>query len=340
MPHWSLPRGAASARLMIWVAGEHGVSPHSCLDGTGLSPADLDDPTRQIAGQQELTVLRNILRQLRSNLGFGLICGARYHLTTHGSWGFALLSSPTLRSMLDFTQRYFDLSYSFNRLSVLVDGSEVKLIYDDRDNPEDVRSALVERDMAAAVTFGKDMFGAIIPPRAIKLRAPRPAYVDAFVDIFGVTPEFGANVNSLSIDAAILDVPQPHGDEVGAWLSQEQCRNLMAERGAFAGIAGRVRARIVSKPGEIPTMQEVAEQLGMSTRTLRNRLYREHTSYRELVEHIRQQMAEQLMRSPQLTVDDIAERLGYSDTSSFVTAFKRWKGIPPRSYKLELMRGR
>jgi AraC-like DNA-binding protein len=71
----------------------------------------------------------------------------------------------------------------------------------------------------------------------------------------------------------------------------------------------------------------------MSTRTLRNRLRRESTSYREIVEAIRQALAEDLLSTTEMAVDEIAQRLGYSDTSTFVAAFKRWKGVPPRSYR-------
>jgi AraC-like DNA-binding protein len=337
MPHWSLPRAAASTQLMIRVAAELGVAVSTCVAGSGLSAEDLGNPAREIEGQQELAVLRNILKALDPSVPFGLIAGERYHLSTHGMWGFAMISSPTVRRAIDFSLRYFDLSYSFNRLSVAYEPGQARLIYDGSDNPEDVRAVLLERDMAAAVTFGRDVFGKMIPIRTLQLCARRPAYAHAFEAVFGVAPQFNAPVNVLSIDPAWLDVPQPLADELGLRVSEEQCRALIERRGARSGVAGRVRARILSKPGEFPSMKTVACELGMSTRTLRNQLNRETTSFRELVEEIRETLAEQLLSTTRMTVDEIAERLGYADTSSFITAFKRWKGVPPRGFKTELV---
>ena len=81
-------------------------------------------------------------------------------------------------------------------------------------------------------------------------------------------------------------------------------------------------------------MEIIADEFGMTVRTLRNHLAREATSYRDLLERARETFAEQLL-SAEVRIQEIAERLGYADTSSFVAAFKRWKGVPPRRYREE-----
>src|ERR1051325_6646946 len=116
MPHWSTARPVASTQLMIRVAGEHGVPEHVCLADTGLTPEQIRDPALDVEGRQELSVLRNILRALGPDVPFGLEAGQRYHVTTHGMWGFAMMSSTTPRSAVDVSMRYSELSYSFNRL--------------------------------------------------------------------------------------------------------------------------------------------------------------------------------------------------------------------------------
>ena len=126
MTHWSLPRPAASTLLMVRVADEYGMSAARCLVGTGLVPAQLVDPATEIGGRQELAVLRNILRTLGPAVPFALVAGQRYHLTIHGMWGFAVLSSPNARSAIEVGLRYFDLSYSFNRIGFEVAGREAR----------------------------------------------------------------------------------------------------------------------------------------------------------------------------------------------------------------------
>lgn len=332
MPHWSLPRAAASAQLMIQLAGEHGLSKARCIAGTGLTNDETVDPAREITGLQELEVLRNILRELNPSVPFAFLAGQRYHLTTHGMLGFAILSSANGWSALDVTMKYFDLSFSFNKLGFEVDGGHGLLLYDDSDNPDDLRPALVVRDIGALVAMELESLGRVVPAQAIQLRGPRPAYTDPFKPLFGVAPRYDAERNYIRFELAALDIRVSMADEHGRRVSEDQCRAMLEQRQLHSGLAGRVHRRIMRSPGEFPSMQSVAAELGMSVRTLRNRLAREATSYRALLEQARESFAEQLLATD-MTIDAIADRLGYADTSSFVAAFKRWKGMPPRRYR-------
>ena len=156
---------------MIELAGEYGVSTERCIAGSGLTRDELGDPSREIAGEQELEVLRNILRALPATVPFGFLAGQRYHLTTHGMLGFAILSAADGWSALDVTMRYFDLSLSFNRMSFEVDGGRGRLLYDDADNPDDLRAALVERDIGALAAFELDALRRVLP--ALRSRCAR-----------------------------------------------------------------------------------------------------------------------------------------------------------------------
>ena len=332
MPHWSTARPVASTQLMIRVAAEHGVPEHVCLADTGLTPGQLHDPALDVEGRQELSVLRNILRALGPDVAFGLEAGQRYHVTTHGMWGFAMMSSTTPRSAVDVSMRYSELSYSFNRLGFEIAGREARFLYDDADNPDDLRAVLVERDIGALATFGRDLVGQLVPALSVQLRARKPHYAAAWEELFGFMPQFNAPRNCVAVDVSVLDMPTVAGDDFGLRVCEEQCRAQLEGRRLRSGVAGRVRSRILRKPGEFPNMMTVASEFGMSTRTLRNHLAREATSYRQLLEQIREQLAEELLSTSGLSVDEIASRLGYTDSSSFMVAFKRWKGVPPRGY--------
>lgn len=334
MPHWSSARAAVSAQLMIRLAGEHGVSFERCIAGTGLTPQELSDPTREIAGSQELDVLRNILRELDPQVPFGLLAGQRYHLTTLGIWGFALLSSSTLHQAIEVGLRYFDLTFSFNRPSFEFEDGEGRLIYDGSENPKDVRATLIERDLGALLAVQRDLVGRTVVNHGLELEMSEPPYAAIFEPLFGAAPRFNAGRNCLRFDLSALDVKQPLADAFGLRFCEQQCGALIEQRGVRSGVAGRVRGRMLRDPGEFPRMTQIAAELGMTTRTLRNQLYREQTSYRALIDDVRERLAEQLLVSTRMTVDQIADRLGYADTSSFISAFKRWKGAPPSNFRL------
>ena len=98
-------------------------------------------------------------------------------------------------------------------------------------------------------------------------------------------------------------------------------------------MAGGVRDRLMARTREMPTMMQMATELGMSTRSLRRRLAEEDTDYESLVTEVRRSLAEELLKADALRVEQIAERLGYAEVASFSRAFKRWTGLSPRAYR-------
>lgn len=82
-------------------------------------------------------------------------------------------------------------------------------------------------------------------------------------------------------------------------------------------------------------MESLAAQLHMTSRTLRRRLDAEGTSFRQLQDEVLGTLAEELLRSTALRLEEIAERLGYGEVSNFIHAFKRWKGVSPGQFRRE-----
>ena len=88
-----------------------------------------------------------------------------------------------------------------------------------------------------------------------------------------------------------------------------------------------------SANGSVPTLSQVASRLFVSTRTLRRRLEDAQTSYQEIVAETRQGLAVRYLTQTSLSIEAIAEILGYSDTANFRQAFKRWTGESPQQYR-------
>ena len=84
---------------------------------------------------------------------------------------------------------------------------------------------------------------------------------------------------------------------------------------------------------EMPSFEALTGLLNMSARTLRRRLEREGTSYQRIKDNARRDLAIRLLRREGLTVSDVAERVGFSDPSSFHRSFRRWTGLAPGAYR-------
>jgi AraC-like DNA-binding protein len=330
---WPTLRTPASVRLLIELGGEHGLPPGPCLTGTGLRLSDLGRPDAEVEAEQELAVIRNLVDALPDVPGLGLQAGARYHLTTHGIWGFALISSPDLRSAIDFGLRYLDLTFAFCRISLEQHGQEAVMILDDSAIPEDLRRFLVEREGASILTLQRELFSAAIPLLRVEVTYPEPTYAELYEPVFGVRPRFGAGGNLATFDAALLDLPLPQANELTARACEDQCRALLEQRTARAGIARRVREQLIRANGRIPGLADVARALGTSERSLRRQLAREGTAFRSLVTELRMTLAEEFLSSRAMTIEEIASRLGYSEAASFTRAFVRQYGMPPGEYR-------
>lgn len=333
MVHWDVPRTPASIRLLVELGEEHGVPAATSLAGTGLEAAGLHDPRLEVSAVQELAVIGNLVAVLGEDRGLGLEAGVRYHLTTYGIWGFALLSSPTMRSAIEVGLRYLDLTFVFCRVGARERDDRVELVLDAPDVPARLRRFVIERDAAAIEIIQRELFGGALPVAGIRFALEPPRDTARYREIFGVEPVFGAAETVAVVDPALLDQPLPQADEHATALAQEQCRELLALRRARGGVAGRVRDRILAEPASPPSAAAVAAELHLSARTLRHHLAGEGTSYRALLEEIREQIAEELLLTGRLPVAEVARRLGYAEVSGFSQAFRRWKGVGPRAYR-------
>ncbi|MDT0498454.1 AraC family transcriptional regulator [Algiphilus sp. W345] len=332
MPVWTTRRSAISARQLTELAVEHGLPRREILRGTGTTEAELDDPGAEIDAAQELALVARLVECLGHVPGLGLQAGSRYRLTSYGIWGFAMMSSATLRSAIALGLRYLDLTYAFNELRVEEGGREAALVLDDHAIPQALREFLVERDAAAIHVIASELLNEPLPQLGIDLRYPGPAHAHLYEAMAGVCPHFGAADNRIRIDASILDRAPIQADAPTARLCREQCDSLLRQRHSEkSGFSARVQ-RLLRQHGEtLPSLELAARQLRCSARTLRRRLAEQGSSYRQLVAVQRREHAERLLDCRELSVEQIAAQLGYAESASFIHAYKRWRGVTPNA---------
>lgn len=333
MPAVEVRRPVISAQLLARLGTERGLTLDACLHRTGLAAAALSDPATEVTAAQELQLIRNLLAGLGNPPGLGLDAGLRYHLSSYGIWGFALVSSPTFRSAAETAVHYLDLGYAFTGYRLENVGKDLRIILDDSDVPADVRQFLVERDFAAWANAAWEMRPGGFPAISAQFRFPRPDYAWRFDRLCGVRPSFDAPLNAVLLPAKDLDAPLPQANPIMARLCEEQCRQLLAKRRVRSGLSGQIRDRLLSSPGEMPSLDDLAAELHMAARSLRRRLGEEGTSFRALMDEVRQTLAEELLLSAHMKLAEIAARLGYTEPAAFISAFKRWKGMSPTAYR-------
>lgn len=332
-------RNIGGVALRIAVAAELGISLTQCLEDTGIRAEDLLDPGATVTYAQEFQVIRNLLRHHRDPArdgdcaGLGIEVGRRYRFTSLGPIGFALVSSPNLRSALDIMLRYADLSALLVPIARDGDGPDLRMRLLDDGLPDDVRRFALEETTAGSLMVAQDLLGRPLTLRGAEYGFAKPAAWKVYEQFTGTTPLFDCADSALTFAAADVDAPLVRANPLALSIAEEQCRQLIAMARTRSGFSAQVRDYIALRPSEIPSMDDVASALLMTSRTLRRKLDAEGTTFLSLCDEVREVVAEQLLAVPQLPISEIAERLGYSEPASFIHAFKRWKGLTPHAYR-------
>lgn len=339
--HWAFPRSVSGILLLLDFAAEHGTGRAVALRGTEVDEAVLADPTDVVPASVELTVLRNISAALEGRPSLGLELGARYHVTAFGILGYALMSSRTVAEAMQLALRFLDLSHIFTVPTVTVEGDDVVVELRALDLPSDLVRFLVERDVAAIHTVLSELVPGGAGFTAVELAFPEPPDAARWRDRLGVAPAFGAPRTAFRLAVADLARDLPQGNPHSQALAEQMCRDVVARRRGRSGVTEQVRiwiTRNLAQLSETGGMSQAAAALAMSERTLRRHLARAGTAYQALLDEVRQALAEEMLDTGVMTVDDVAQRLGYAEASSFIHAFKRWHGETPAQFRLRRTR--
>ena len=131
-------RAATSVRILCDAAADFGIGRDRCLESTGITEAELYATDTLITLGQETRVIENFIAALPGVSGLGVEIGKRYHLNAFGIWGFAILTSPTLRAAIMTATEYAKLSFLIAEMSLTDDKRNAKIIFDTSALPDNV----------------------------------------------------------------------------------------------------------------------------------------------------------------------------------------------------------
>lgn len=313
---------------------EGGVEAATALSGTGIKPSQLSDPELKTSPEQFLTMLQN-LSKLDARPNAGLIFGQRIRASTYGILGYAVLCASTLREAFDNAMRFQRLTGGVANIEWFTQGEDAIWLPVGADDLSDLdldkRGFEVARDYQFAAFTGVigDIMGSWCRPSLARFTGPPPVYADQIAKVLECPLEFESNQNALHYAAPLLDRAPHLASPITAAEVSEACAKLLDQFRWQAGVTRRIYHELTATPGQFPELEEIADRLCMTSRTLRRKLEAEGTSFRQLLDEVRSALAEDYLRSPFMTIDDVAAALGFNEAASFRKAFKRWTGRNP-----------
>lgn len=321
----------AYAAQVVELAIELGVSREELLEGSSLSEAALLDPATRVTLPDYQELVRRA-QALSGEDGLGFYMGLKMRISAHGFLGFAAMTAVDLRTALELAMRYSATRSQALGLRLSESGDEATLELLELEPLGDVREFVVTSAMVGLAHVGEAITGSPIRGRA-RATFAEPAAFRRFQHLLPGEVSFEQPHNCLIFPREALDRRLVMADPVAAALAKQQCERELAELRRSRAIAGRVEAIIEHPQGGYRSVEEVAEALHVSARTLKRQLAAEDTTYSEVLDGVRRARALVLLQDQALSVDEIAAALGYSDTANFTRAFRRWTGSTPAAVR-------
>jgi AraC-like DNA-binding protein len=254
-----------------------------------------------------------------------------------GVVGFALMTSPTIGAAFARLARYYGLLSTAGRWSRADESPDhVALRFDLEPGEPLATRCAVEFALAETVHFSTVLAGRRVPLYQTRFPHARPADEVPYRRLFGPGLHWKAGEAALVIPRSALELPLVKADPHLAAYFEAQAEALVRQGQAetVLPLAAQVRRRIIEAlPSGPPSLPAVARALGQSPRSLRRHLADEGTSFQQLVEQIRSELAVQHLEDPRLTASEIAFLVGFSELSPFLRAFRRWTGLTPGEYR-------
>ncbi len=318
--------------LIANLLNQQQIDPKRLTRGTGLSLAELQNSDSRISFRQVCQLIENGVA-LSGDPGFGLTVAAHENISTFGLLGYALASCANLGEALQMIGNYYPTTTSMGDLLRFTENGQVILQLDTLYPAGNALPFIIEETFGGGLNIMRSISGTSIIPSELRLSYTDPGYVKRYREHFKCPVHFGTASNQLVLDAAILEDPFPDHNPASAQLAVQLCDQLMQDRDDSNSLVLRVRQVVLSRPGNIPTMNDVATTLHMSERTLRRKLTEQGLSYQSVIDEARQKVATEYLQSSGLPLEDIAYLVGFSDAGNFSRSFKKWTGSPPSAFR-------
>jgi AraC-like DNA-binding protein len=318
------------------VMSEAGFSIDASLTGSNLQFVDLQNSEAEIDKDDYYVILEAIIKAVDID-GFGLRVGHKFSVGDYGVLGYAFLSSPTLMSAIKTFFRYQAIvgSGAMFEEAIKLEDSRVVItatshLPEGALNRYEVESSFGQWSKTAESI---SMNGASLDFTQVNFKFPKPSYSSMYDDMFNCAVYFGQPENQIIFDRETLDQRFTMANEVTASLCENQCQEILQNLKKQGGLVEDVRRIIINNPGQLAQPENIAAQLNMSYRTLRRRLNTEGFSFKQIHKEVVMGLATAYLRQTELSTQEIAFLVGYSEVANFHRAFKSWFNQTPGAYR-------
>lgn len=301
-----------------------------------INVEDLEKADGKLTLQQNCAIMEAALA-VSGDEFLGLHIGERTTATVLGITGHLMQSSKDVLSALQNLQQFTAAFTQLYKFAVEVKNDEVFYycepieVWSDM-SPDTARHS-VDICFAGALHILRLLTGQHFQLQRLLYRYPRLSSIVEHERILKCTPLFNQDCNCIvfslqEVERPIVGYNKELHDILKTILEKE-----ISNQHATTSFSNQVKQIILKNyQFSFPLLEDVAQLMHITPRTLQRKLQEENTSFRTLEDEIKKEIAVNLLSNPSISVTDVAYKLGYADRSSFQRAFKQWTGKTPGDY--------
>lgn len=318
--------------LLLEVLARRSITEEQLLEPLELEPGFWREPGRRISLPEFERIGRRVF-ELTGEPWLGWEFGAVMTISSHGFLGYAAMSSETLGDAIELAVKYFRTRTTMIELQHRIEDDTSVIQIDEMVSLNAIAPFAVEALFSNFHFIALKLVPDIVPEGELRFAYPEPEYFHRMRELMPVPCRFDCAHHQMRFPARKLDEKLRFADPRLAQMAAAQCEQELASIKSPPRLLGQVRRIILAHSDDFPDVDEVAEELYMSSRTLKRKLQQLGTSYQRILDELRKGLAVEYLSQTDKTVDEIALSLGYSDASNFARAFRRWTGRSPSHYR-------
>ena len=327
-------RGVAA----FWVKGlvevfrQEGLDAAALLREADVDPVALNDPDSRFPSDT-VGLLWRLAVTRSGNPAIGLAAARVARPELFDVVGYAMMSAPDLRGLLERIARYFRIITESASFTVVADKDGYRTRFDLSHGGPEVAWQRYAFFFLSLLSFVRWIMMRDLRPLAVELTTTAQDEVQPYQEPFGCPLRVGAAANAVLFRPSDVELRLPTAQPRLASVHERVVGEYIG-RLDQPSISARVRAAIPDHfaDGE-PRRAEVARTLGMSARTLQRHLEAEGASFRRILDDTRKELAQRYFEQDNLSLAHVAYLLGFNDQSSFFRAARRWFGMTPQEYR-------
>ncbi len=323
----------ASVNLILFAARQRGADVNALAQSVGITTEQLRDPDGRVSIRQMQALWREVVAAT-GDPHIDLKIGEMINPVAVGVLAYVMMHSPTLGQAFQKLCQYQDIVCDGIRTTGRRNGNRFDLSLQLTSSDIIYPEYAINSELSVYQAAMRAMTGLNLSANEIHFSYPRPDDTIEHERVFAPARlVFDTDKTTMVLDAALLDTPVLNASPSLSALFERHADELL-QRLQTPTLSSRVRTEIVSLlKGEEPTLVTVADRLSMGVRTLQLHLKDEGTTYQQVLDDIRKELALKHLREHYLSTTDIAYLLGFAEPSVFFRSFKKWTGQTPGTYR-------